>query len=154
MELEIREYSNADFYLERYPHCHLSDISRNSYTIRMVQDLGHPHLCRRIRYERVYFKCKKCEKVFTIEHPFIIVNSNYMHGMIDYAISRVLDRSDSIRRVHQVLNELYHVEISVGTVENWVNKYGEKKNFPQISQKMTLPMTSLDLCRWMELLNR
>ena len=127
VELEIREHSDADFYPERCPHCHLSDIRRHSYTIRMIQDLGGPHLCRRIRYERVYFKCKKCEKVFTIEHPFIIVNSSYMRGVIEYTVSRVLERGDSIRRVHQDLNELHHVEVSVGTVENWVNKYGKKE---------------------------
>jgi transposase-like protein len=66
-------------------------------------------------------------KVFTIEHPFIIVNSSYMRGVIEYAVSRVLERGDSIRRVHQDLNELHHVEVSIGTVENWVNKYGKKE---------------------------
>lgn len=50
-----------------------------------------------------------------------------MRGVIEYAVSRVLERGDSIRRVHQDLNELHHVEVSIGTVENWVNKYGKKE---------------------------
>lgn len=50
-----------------------------------------------------------------------------MPGVIEYAISRVLERGDSIRRVVRDLNELHHVEVSVVSVERWVNKFGRKK---------------------------
>jgi hypothetical protein len=128
VELEIREHSDADFFPKRCPLCYMSEIGRHTYNIRMIQDLGAPHLCRRVRYERVYFKCKKCENTFTIEHPLVRLNSTYMPGVIEYAASRVLERGDSIRRVTRDLNELHHVEVSVGTVENWINEQGEKKN--------------------------
>lgn len=49
-----------------------------------------------------------------------------MSGVIQYAVSRVLERGDSIRRVTRDLNELHNVEVSVVTVENWINKHGNK----------------------------
>jgi len=131
VELEIREYSDADFFPERCPICNKRDIIRHTYKIRTIQDLGAPHLCRRIRYERVYFKCKACEKVFAIDHPLVGKNSKYMPGVIEYAATRVLDREDSIRRVTRDLNDLHHVEVSVGTVENWINECGEKGEIPE-----------------------
>jgi hypothetical protein len=131
VELEIREHSDADFFPEQCPKCKKRDIVRHTYKIRTIQDLGAPHLCRRIRYERVYFKCNECEKVFAIEHPLVGKNSRYMPGVIEYAASRVLEREDSIRRVTRDLNELHHVEVSVGTVENWINKRGEKGNISE-----------------------
>lgn len=127
IELEIREHSDADFFPERCPFCYTSDIKRHTYKIRTIQDLGAPHICRRVRYERVYFKCKNCNEVFSIIHPLIPINSKYMPGVIQYAISRVLERGDSIRRVTRDLNELHHVEVSVVTVENWINKHGKKE---------------------------
>jgi len=135
VELEIREHSDADFFPERCPLCQNRDIIRYTYRFREIQDLGAPHLCRRIHYERVFFKCKNCEKTFTIEHPLVRKNSQYMPGVIEYAASRVLDRGDSIRRVTRDLNELHHVEVSVGTVEKWINERGEKgklsEDFPE-----------------------
>jgi hypothetical protein len=127
VELEIREHSDADYFPERCPFCHLSKIIRHTYNIRFLEDLGAPHICRRIRYERVYFKCKSCEKVFGIEHPLISFNSKYIFGVIEYATSRILKRGDSIRRVTKDLNELHHVKVSLSTVEKWVNNSGEKE---------------------------
>jgi len=127
IELEIREHSDADFFPKKCPFCNLKEIKRHTYKIRFLEDLGAPHICRRIRYERVYFKCKSCEKVFGIEHPMIPFNSKYMSGVIEYAISRILERGDSIRRVTRDLNELHHVNVSLGTVETWVNTRGEKE---------------------------
>jgi transposase len=49
-----------------------------------------------------------------------------MSGIINYAITRVLKKGDSIRRVTGDLNELHHVEVSVGTVEEWINEAGNK----------------------------
>ena len=47
--------------------------------------------------------------------------------VIEYAVSRVLERGDSIRRVVRDLNELHHVKVSVVSVERWVNKHGKKE---------------------------
>ncbi len=127
IEVEIREHSDADFYPTSCPSCYTSDIRRHTYKVRYIQDLGTPRICRRIRYERVYFKCKNCKKVFGVEHPLIPIASNYMPGVIEYAISRVLERGDSIRRVVRDLNELHHVDVSVVSVERWVNKHGKKE---------------------------
>ena len=126
IELEIREHSDADFFPDKCPFCHASDIKRHTYNIRTIQELGTPRICRRVRYERVYFKCKNCKKVFSIEHPLIPINSKYMPGVIEYALSRVLERGDSIRRVTRDLNELHLVEVTVVSVERWINKYGKK----------------------------
>lgn len=49
-----------------------------------------------------------------------------MPGVIKYAVSRVLERGDSIRCVTRDLNELYYVKASLATTEKWVNKYGKK----------------------------
>jgi transposase len=126
IELEIRAYSDADFSPEACPFCHATEIRRHTYKMRMVQDLGTPRICRRINYEKVYFKCKTCGKVFGIEHPLIPLNSNYMPGVKEYAISRILERGDSIRRVVRDLNDLHHVKVTVVSVERWVNKHGKK----------------------------
>lgn len=126
IELEIREHSDADFFPDECPFCNISDLKRHTYKVRTIQDLGTPRICRRVRYERVYFKCKNCKKVFGIEHPLIPISSKYMPGVIEYAVSRVLERGDSIRRVTRDLNELHHVEVTVVSVERWINKYGKK----------------------------
>jgi transposase len=126
IELEVREHSDTNFYPNKCPFCHASDLRRHTYKVRTIQDLGSPCICRRIRYERVYFKCKKCGKVFGIEHPLIPIGSNYMPGVIEYAISRILKRGDSIRRVVKDLQELHHVDVSIASVERWVNKRGHK----------------------------
>ena len=127
IELEIREHSDADFYPTTCPSCYTSDIRRHTYKMRFIPDLGTPRICRQVRYERVYFKCKNCKKVFTIEHPLIPIGSNYMPGVIEYAVSRVLERGDSIRRVVRDLNELHHVKVSVVSVERWVNRHGKRE---------------------------
>ena len=127
IEVEIREHSDADFHPTACPSCYTSDIRRHTYKVRFVQDLGTPRMCRRIRYERIFFKCKNCGQVLTIEHPLIPIGSKYMPGVIEYAIARVLERGDSIRRVVKDLNELHHVEVSVVSVERWINKSGRKK---------------------------
>ena len=49
-----------------------------------------------------------------------------MPGVIQYALSRILERGDSIRRVTRDLIELHHIDVSVVSVERWVNKYGGK----------------------------
>lgn len=136
IELEVREHSDADFYPEICPFCYTSDLRRHTYKVRIIQDLGSPRICRRIRYERVYFKCKNCKKVFGIEHPLIPIGSNYMPGVIEYAVSRVLERGDSIRRVVKDLKELHHIKVSVVSVERWVNKHGKKDNLkPDLSEE-------------------
>ncbi|KKL77447.1 hypothetical protein LCGC14_2034820 [marine sediment metagenome] len=128
IELEVREHSDAFFYPEKCPFCYTNDLRRHTSKVRTIQDLGSPRICRRIRYERVYFKCKNCKKVFGIEHPLIPVGSNYMSGVIEYTVSRILERGDSIRRVVKDLNDLHHIEVSVVSVERWINKHGKKNN--------------------------
>jgi len=136
IELEVREHSDADFYPETCSFCYTSDLRRHTYKVRTFQDLGSPRICRTIRYERVYFKCKNCKKVFGIEHPLIPIGSNYMPGVIEYAVSRVLERGDSIRRVVKDLKELHHIKVSVVSVERWVNKHGKKNNLkPDLSEE-------------------
>lgn len=126
IELEIREHTDGDFFPEKCPICEGEEIRRHTYKIRTIQDLGTPLICRRIRYERVYFKCKTCDSVFSIEHPLIPIGARYMPGVIKYTVSRVLERGDSIRRVTRDLNELHYVKVSLTTAEKWVNKYGKK----------------------------
>jgi len=126
IEVEIREHSDADFFPEKCPNCKLGKIKRLTYNFREIQDLGTPLICRRTHYERVYFQCKECGEIFTIEHPLVPINSRYMPGVIKYAVARVLKKGDSIRRVTQDLNELHLVKISETTVQRWINEHGEK----------------------------
>ncbi|MHA1492206.1 MAG: hypothetical protein ACTSRI_21465 [Promethearchaeota archaeon] len=126
IEVEIREHSDADFFPEKCPNCKLSNLKRLKYKFREIQDLGTPYICRHTHYERVYFQCKECENVFTIKHPFIPINARYMPGVIKYAVVRVLEKGDSIRRVTQDLDKLYLVKISETTVQRWINEHGEK----------------------------
>ena len=130
IEVEIREHSDADFFPEKCPNCKLSNLKRLTYKLREIQDLGTPLICRRIHYERVYFECKECGEVFTIEHPLVPINARYMPGVIKYAVVRVLEKGDSIRRVTQDLNELHLVKVSETTVQRWINERGKKEILP------------------------
>jgi len=130
IELEIREHSDADFFPEQCPHCKSSHIKRLSYRVREIQDLGTPRMCRRIHYERVYFQCTECKEIFTIEHPLIPIGTRFMPGVKEYAITRVLKKGDSIRRVWQDLKELHLVKVSKSTVQRWVNEHGNRNYLP------------------------
>ncbi|MHA1491982.1 MAG: hypothetical protein ACTSRI_20300 [Promethearchaeota archaeon] len=117
MKVEIHEHSDADFYTEKCPSCGSKEINRHTYKIRTIQDLGTPMICRRIRYEKVTFICKTCNKTFTIKHPLIPPRTSYIRGIIKYATSRILKEGDSIRRVTKDLNALHEVEVSVSEVK-------------------------------------
>jgi transposase len=130
IEVEIREHSDADFFPDKCPACKARDVKRFTYHLREIPDLGTPLICRRIHYERVYFKCNECGEVFTIEHPLIPINARYMPGVIKYAVVRVLEKGDSIRRVTQDLNELHLVKVSETTVQRWINERGNKEGLP------------------------
>ena len=126
LEIEIREHSDADFFPERCPSCGGKEITRKTYKMRTIQDLGTPTICRRIRYEKVTFICKDCDKTFTITHPLIPPRTSFMPGVIKYATLRILKEGDSIRRVTKDLNELHNVEVSVSEVKLWVDKEGKR----------------------------
>lgn len=126
LEVEIREYSDADFFPEKCPSCGSEEITRKTYKMRTIQDLGTPTICRRIRYEKITFRCKTCDKTFTIKHPLIPPHTSYMSGIIKYATSRILKEGDSIRRVTKDLNVLHNVEVSVSEVKQWVDKEGKR----------------------------
>lgn len=131
IEVELREHSDADFFPKRCPFCSSREIKRFTYNIREIPDLGTPLLCRRIHYERVYFKCKTCQEVFTIEHPLIPINARYMPGVIKYAVERVLFKGDTVARVTQDLNELHLVKVSQATVQRWINQHGNREHLPE-----------------------
>ena len=136
VELEIREHSDADFFPEKCPFCGRKEITRKTYKIRTIQDLGTPTICRRVRYEKVRFICKDCRKTFSIKHPLIPPHSSYMPGVIEYAISRVLTKGDSLRRVTEDLNELHKVKVSLNEVKSWIDSKGNRGNLSvDFSQK-------------------
>jgi transposase len=126
VQVEIREHSDEDFYPEKCPLCGGHEINRHTYKFRTIQELGAPKICRRIRYEKITFKCKKCKKTFGIVHPLMPFGRSYMPSIVDYAVSRVLKKGDSVRRVTSDLNELHLVEVSIGKVEEWINEAGDK----------------------------
>ena len=126
LEVEIREHSDADFFPEICPFCGGKEIIRKTYKMRTIQDLGTPTICRRIRYEKITFKCKDCNKTFTIKHPLIPPRTSFMPGVIKYATLRILKEGDSIRRVTKDLNNLHNVEVSVSEVKLWVDKEGKR----------------------------
>ncbi|MHA1317964.1 MAG: helix-turn-helix domain-containing protein [Candidatus Heimdallarchaeaceae archaeon] len=94
--------------------------------MKELQELGTPFTCRGIFYERIYFKFNECGKIFMIEHSFIPINAKYIPSVVKYAVSRLLDKGDSVRRVAQDLNELHLVKVSVSTVQRWVNEEGKR----------------------------
>ena len=130
IEIEIREHSDGDFFPKKCPACTSRNIKKLTHHFREIQDLGTPFICRRIHYERVYFKCNECALIFTIEHPLIPINARYMPGVIIYATRRILEKGDTIRRVTRDLNELHLVKVSETTVQRWINHHGKKENLP------------------------
>jgi len=65
-----------------------------------------------------------------IEHLFIPINTKYIPSVVKHAISRLLDKGDSVRRVAQDLSELHLVKVSVSTVQRWVNEEGKRDELP------------------------
>jgi len=130
VRVETREISDADDPPAGCPRCGCPDYKRETYYFRDLQELGEPGLARRVRYEVIYWKCKDCKAVFAVKYPGIPSRSPYMPGVVQYAVSRVLDRGDSTRRVVDDLNTLHHVEVTVPTVQAWVNKTGGREALP------------------------
>jgi len=97
--------------------------------------LGLPIFVVEFTMSECSLNVKNVRKRLLLNIPLVGKNSQYMPGVIEYAASRVLDRGDSTRRVTKDLNELHYVEVSVGTVEKWINERGEKgklsEDFPE-----------------------
>ena len=119
---EIREISDADNPPEHCPYCKNSNFTRYSYNIREIQDLGDPRVKRIVRYESVVWICKKCETLFAIKNPEILERYKYMPSVIEYVLYRVLEKGDANRRVCRDLVELHNVEVSISTVNRWINE--------------------------------
>ena len=127
---EIQEISDADHPPDNCPYCNNPNFTRYSYNIREIQDLGDPRKKRIVRYESVVWICKKCETLFAIKNPEILERYRYMPSVIEYALHRILDKGDSNRRVCKDLVELHNVDISISTVNRWINEAKGKDVLP------------------------
>ncbi|MHA1522630.1 MAG: hypothetical protein ACTSVZ_04905 [Promethearchaeota archaeon] len=127
---EVKEISDAEFPPDQCPHCESDNFTRASYYIRIVQDLGQPGIKREIRYESVVWKCNKCKTHFTIHNREVTKGKTYSPGVIQYVIHRVLNKGDSNRRVLEDLKELHNVDISIGTINAWVNEAAKTNELP------------------------
>lgn len=67
--------------------------------------------------KRSHLKVRNVKKTFGIVHLLMPFGRSYMQSIITYAVSRILKKGDSIQRVTSDLNELHHVEVSIGKVE-------------------------------------
>ena len=129
VRMELREISDADNPPENCPHCSSPNFTRLSYYFRDIQDLGTPDVKKMVRYETIIWKCQECGGSFIVKHPEVLDRKNYMPGVVKYVRQRVLKRGDSGRRVLADLNDLHNVEVTITTINSWINK-NKKKEVP------------------------
>jgi len=130
IRVEIQDVSDADSPPESCPHCQSTNFIRSSYTLRDLQDLGAPGVKRIVRYEKIFWKCKKCNTSFVVKNSNFLERYRYTPSVIDYAIHRILNKGDSNRRVLADLKELHNVEISIGTINKWINDVDQSADLP------------------------
>ena len=115
------ENLQMQYFPEECPFCGGQDLRRHTYKMREIQDLGSPMICRRIYYERVYFICKRCRKIFNIEHPLIPVGFRYIPGVI-YKENPQLRDNKALKVVWESsmrkINKLYQAQYGLRTLEN------------------------------------
>ena len=139
VRVELREISDADNPPKNCPHCSSPNFTRFSYYFRDIQDLGTPDVKKMVRYETITWKCQECDGSFIVKHPEVLDRKNYMPGVVKYVRQRVLKKGDSARRVLADLNELHNVDVTITTINNWVNLNKKKevptdfKDYPPIS---------------------
>jgi transposase-like protein len=129
VRVELREISDADNPPENCPQCLSHKFTRFSYYFRDIQDLGTPDVKKMVRYETVTWKCPDCDGSFIVKHPEVLDRKNYMPGVVKYVRQRVLKKGDSARRVLADLNELHNVDVTITTINNWIN-LNKKKEVP------------------------
>jgi len=97
-------------------------------TIHDLWELGSPGIARILRHEQVRWRCKNCGEEFRVLNTDIPFNSSYTYEVINYALHRVLQNGDSVRRVAKDLNELHNVKVDDSTIQQWVGKKREARD--------------------------
>ena len=141
---EWRDVSDADTPPTCCPSCESQEFTRSTYYFRDLQELGSPRVARRVRYEAVTWKCKRCQTLFAFHNSIIPLRTPYMPEIVEYVKHRVIKKGDSARRVAEDLKQLHNVTISEDAILTWVNsktktpKYGTNASFsPQIDTDCT-----------------
>lgn len=115
-----KEVSERDLRPDSCPICQGIEFTIATHKIRDLQDLGTPSRKSILRHEQVWYRCKKCGKVFRVLHPSMPTNTNYSDDVKIYVFHRVLGENDSIRRVTRDLEALHSVKIDETTIGKWV----------------------------------
>lgn len=108
--------------------CECPDLIKKTYTLTDRQDLGTPKRKRIQRHEKVYFLCKNCGKLFSIQNPKISTDTRYTEDVKEYVFTRVLEMGDSMHRVSSDLKVLHNVDLAVQTISEWVSKKRKGSN--------------------------
>lgn len=127
VRIEVRDISDADNPPDGCPHCNSTNFIRHTYYLRDIQDLGLPNVKKFVRYETVIWKCKDCNSSFAVKHPEVLDKTNYMPGVKEYVRERVLSKGDANRRVLWDLNNLHNVDVTITTINKWINKNATKE---------------------------
>lgn len=115
-----KEVSERDLKPDSCIFCKSSEFSIATHKIRDLQDLGTPTRKCILRHEQVWYKCKKCGKIFRVLEPSMPTNTSYSDDVKIYAFHRILKEGDSTRRVARDLRKLHSVEIEETTIGKWV----------------------------------
>lgn len=130
IRLEIREISDADNPPEKCPNCSSLKYTRLSYYFRDIQDLGTPDVKKVVRYESVVWICKDCGSHIVIKNPLVLDQISYMPGILEYVRRRVLEKGDAARRVLSDLQELHNVDVSISTINKWIDQKKAQDHSP------------------------
>ena len=131
VKIDIHEISDKETRPDACIKCgHESLVIANS-TIHDLWELGSPRIARILRHEQVRWRCKNCGEEFRVLNMDIPHNSSYTYEVIDYALHRVLENGDSMRRVAKDLNELHNVKITDSTILQWITKKRDEEDEDQ-----------------------
>lgn len=123
---EFAVVSERDLKPDQCVHCGSDKISIATHVFHDIQDLGSPRIKRVKRHEQVRWRCGGCGEEFRVFEPSIPRRATYTDEIILYAITRILKKGDSARRVASDLKELHNVVVDHSTISKWVKQCQEK----------------------------
>jgi hypothetical protein len=106
--------------------CGCEDLICRTHQFVDRQDLGTPSIKRIQRHEWVYWECKKCGNMFSVQNPAVEFDCSFTRDVKQYVFKRVLNKGDSATRVAGDLKDLHNVNVDVTTVLEWIQKKKER----------------------------
>ena len=118
-----KDIRSDDYFEGQCPFCDSKRLDIRTSRIREVLDLGSTSEKVMVRLDVVTFHCKKCDRLFTPEHPLYPPKYEYSQAIIEYALTRFHYHNASGKVIAWDLTTLHQVPVSEATVYSWLKKH-------------------------------